>query len=127
MMTHRDLQNSARDGDTSGRQADKERALPAEPTLEELVEAREQMDAGLRLAFPMLTEQVASEPAKPRPTISHEEGTAAAHELLNAEDALRKAARAVALEGNITFHLHLNVALNELREAGSELTDGWES
>lgn len=56
---------SARDGGSSGRMTDKEiESMPAEPTLEELIAARERLDGGFRLAFPQLFDAapLASEP-----------------------------------------------------------------
>jgi hypothetical protein len=62
---HRTSQNSARDVEASGRATQGGSSMGStnhipggslrdEPTIEELIEAREQTDAGLRLAFPQL-------------------------------------------------------------------------
>ncbi|HUB98853.1 MAG TPA: hypothetical protein VMS11_03405 [Solirubrobacterales bacterium] len=64
---------------------------------------------------------------EPDPTITHEEGSAVASALLDVDAAIRKAALALKLEGNIDVHLIFEGMLTGCADAGSRVADRWES
>ena len=101
--------------------------LPEEPKLEELIEARERMDAGLRLAFPQLTERIGTrpEPDEKEP-VDHEVAAAVGAGLWDAKAAVMEAAVALPLTQQ-DLHLALNGLVNEIDRITGELAERWGS
>lgn len=123
-MTHRDFHAEKKHGTSDGG------AVPIEPTLEQLVEAREQVDAGLRLAFPQLHEQIAAgvqgAPADKK-AVDHEIATEVGTKLLDARKAIMDAGVALPLDGQVDLHLAFSGLLNEIDRVTGELAQRWRS
>lgn len=114
--------NSARDGETSGRATGKENPMPVEPTIDELVEARECTDAGLRLAFPQLFERAAPAP-EPDIEVDTETASKVGADLAEARQKLIDAGMHLDLEGNVDLHLRLNALVNDIDRFGAVLAE----
>lgn len=96
-----------------------------ETTDAELVEAAERMDAGLRLAVPMLFDGLGPDPVA-SPTSAEIDGDIAdyvAGELSDAREAVLGAGKGLPLEGNIDLHLRFNSVINEIDRAVSILAE----
>lgn len=79
----------------------------------DLVEARENMDAGLRLAFPMLAEQRRPQVADPEPEpVAAEAIQRTGTDLLDIRAALMVSAGRFPLEGNEEIHGWINALIN---------------
>jgi hypothetical protein len=113
-MTHRDLhKKSGRGAETPDHTADKEQALPAEPTINELIEARERADAGLRLAMPQLAERLGAGEPDPEPEpIAAEAIERTGSDLLDIRAALMVAAGRFPLKDNDEIHGWINALVN---------------
>ena len=112
---------SPRAAETAGDTTAKEMALPAEPTIEELVEARERTDAGMRLAFPHLFDRLMP-PAAPEP-LNAEAAARVGAQLLDAQAAILTAAAQVPLEGEELLHSSFNQLINQLDGIGRALAE----
>lgn len=104
---------------------------PEETSDEQLAEAMERADAWIRLAFPQLLSRMA-ERQRPQadPTalpVEHETATRVAKHLLDADSAVRAAAKELPLKGQLELHHHLNSILNDLQRLGDELVRRWDS
>ncbi len=118
-MNHRDLRKPAD-------------ALREEPKIEELIEARERMDAGLRLALPQLAERIgigSKEVAAPeeKAPVDHATATKVGTRLLDAHKAVMEAAVELPLDGQVDLHLALNGLVNEIDRIAGELAERWGS
>src|SRR5215218_644416 len=101
------------------------RREPEETTDQELAEAMERTDAGMRLAFPQLLSRMA-EGGRPEPDTSAapvEHGVAAkvASHLMDADDAVWEASKALPLEGQLELHHALQTVKTELASIAKEL------
>lgn len=115
-MTHRDL-----------RDRELERLNRLAPTDEELAQAAEMADAGLRLAYPQLHERLEAErhqEEEPAP-VEHEDATAIGVDLLEIEERLRAIAMRLPIKGHHDLHLALNGMLNEVSRLGGVLAKRW--
>jgi hypothetical protein len=94
---------------------------------EQLIEAREMADAGLRLAYPQLFERLDGErrqEEEPAP-IDHEDAAAIGVGLLQIEEELRSIALRLPLAGHKDLHLALNGMLNEVDRIAKVLAERW--
>lgn len=131
-MTHRDLkalQNSPRDDQTSGGVSQGGESMAGfKVSDEELIEARERMDAGLGRAFPQLLERLADggdEAVCDKHAIDHETASAVGRELLNARQAIFNAAKALPLKPQTDLHLAFNGLINEIDRLAGEVAERW--
>lgn len=102
---------------------------PLETTDQELAEALERADAGNRLAFPQLLSQMAerSRPAEDTSTapVEHEVAAKVAAHLMDADDAIWEAAKALPLEGQPALHLALQSVKGQVASIAKELDRRW--
>lgn len=97
------------------------------PTEDELLQAGEMADAGLRLAYPQLYERLDAEQRReesPAP-IDHEAATEIGRDLLATEERLRSIALRLPLAGHKDLHLALNGMLNEVDRVAKVLAERW--
>jgi hypothetical protein len=105
-----------------------ERLRELAPTQEELLEARDLVDAGLRLAFPQLFERLIERPPLQKEEgapIGHEDAAAIGGSLLEIEERLRAIALRLPLAGHTDLHLALNGMLNEVDRLAKTLAERW--
>jgi hypothetical protein len=96
--------------------------LPVEPTLDQLADARERADAGLRLAFPQLYERPAPSP-EPVVEVDSETVGKVGSDLAQARQKVIDAGMHLDLEGNVDLHLRLNALVNEIDRFGAVLAE----
>jgi hypothetical protein len=94
----------------------------ASPTQEELIDARERTDAGMRLAFPHLFDRSDPPPFVP-PPLDAEAEKRVSSKLLDAQAAIHEAAMEVPLEGEPTLHERFNALRTELDYIAVSLTE----
>lgn len=102
---------------------------PEETTDQELAEAMERTDAGNRLAFPQLLSQMA-ERGRPAPDttvapVDHSVAAKVAVHLMDADDAIWEASKALPLEGQLELHHALQTVKKELGSIAKELDRRW--
>jgi hypothetical protein len=98
------------------------------PTDEQLLEARESADLGLRLVFPQLFESLEREQAAEEETpatIDHETATAIGADLLELRERVLALGLKLPLEGNADLHLAFNAMLNEIDRLGGVIAERW--
>lgn len=110
-MNHRDLQ----------------RLEALAPTDEQLLEAREAADLGLRLVCPQLYERLAREraPEEAPATINHEDAAAIGADLLSIRERVLRMGARLPLEGNKDLHLAFNGMVNEVDRIAGVLAERW--
>jgi hypothetical protein len=126
VVNHQDLpKNSGRDEvKSSGHPADKESPLPASPTINELIEARERADAGLRLAMPQLAERLGVGEDHPEPEpIAAEAFERTGSDLLDIRAALVVAGARFPLKGHVAIHQALNGLVNGVDDLAALLSE----
>jgi hypothetical protein len=115
--------NDGRGVPAPGRPADKEKALPAEPTINQLIEARERADAGIRLAMPQLAEQLGGVPEGEPDRISPEAFERTGSDLLDIRAALVVAGARFPLKGHEAIHQAINGLINGTDDLASLLSE----
>jgi hypothetical protein len=97
------------------------------PTDEQLLEARESADLGLRLVFPQLYERLGREQAREEmpATIDHETAAAIGADLLELRERILALEVKLPLEGNVDLHLAFNAMLNEIDRLGGVVAERW--
>lgn len=102
-------------------------SLREEPTIMELIEARERADGGLRLAVPMLFDGLGADPAPVvtvnPPEVDHDTAKLVGGELLDARLAVEGAGKGLPLEGHVDLHLRFNALINEIDRIGAILAE----
>lgn len=94
----------------------------AETSQEELIEARERTDAGIRLACPYLFDREKSASFVP-PALDSESAQRVSSKLLDAEVAIKAAGREIPLEGEQALHKQLNGLVNQIGDIGAVLAE----
>jgi hypothetical protein len=119
-----DQKSSARDGESSGRPTNTEDTVRAEPTINELIEARERADAGVRLAMPKLAEQLdlGGGQAEADPAAAEEAAQRTGPDLLDVRAALIVAAARFPLSDE-ALHKAFNDAVNRVDGIGAMLAE----
>lgn len=102
---------------------------PLETTGEQLIEAREHADAGIRLAFPQLLSRLAEGQRPEEDTtaapVDHSVAAKVATHLMDADDAIWEASKALPLEGQLELHHALQSVKKEIGSIAKELDRRW--
>jgi len=93
-----------------------------EPTIDQLVDARERTDAGMRLALPHLFERPAPAP-EPVVEVDAETAQAIGVDLGEAAQKVIHAGMHLGLEEHPDLHLRLNAIVNEINDFGAVLAE----
>ncbi len=93
------------------------------PATNELLEARERMDAGLRLACPHLFDRTREAQGSIPPPLDAEVAKRVSSKLLDAQADIRAAAFEIPLEGEIQLHKQLNALVNQIDDIGAVLAE----
>jgi hypothetical protein len=101
------------------------RSLRDEPSIEELIEARDRTDAGLRLALPQLFDDVEPQKAEAPASIDHETAKEIGNDLLEVQGAVSRIALALPLKGHMDIHLALNGMGNEVDRLLALVSERW--
>jgi hypothetical protein len=105
---------------------DRDPTLPNQADLAEMRDNGQLSQAAMWAEVIRIGETIVAE-KQPDPTISHEEGSAVASALLDVDAAIRRAALALKIEGNLDVHPIFEGMLKGCAEAGARVADRWES
>lgn len=120
---------SAGDVSASRRVTDKEFPLPADPTLPEMADALERLDAGQRLALPMYRELLAraAAPSSEDSGFDQEIAEGISERLKAARTEFISAMKLADLSGDRGVHVCLGEFVNEIDDFGAVLAERWAS
>lgn len=96
------------------------------PTIPELIEARERMDAGLRRVLPKLFDHSGDVGGVVPPPLDADKAKRISSNLLDAQAAIRVAAFGIPLEGEEALHRKLNALVNQIDDIGAVLSERFE-